>query len=80
MRSLAADDTTSGTLNAAATLRTADYDAYVKTTAVLGEFKVAADALSAANAAVLARTGASTTDGGALVEAAATTLSAWTLA
>jgi hypothetical protein len=74
-----------GTLDLAAALRTADHDAYASdgsTTAypAKGEADLALAAKNAADAAVLARSGASTTDGGPLTEGRALALAAWTAA
>jgi hypothetical protein len=66
-----------GTLDTASALRAADLAAYQ---AADGEKPLADAAQVAADAAVAARTGASTTDGGALTEARAVAEAAWTAA
>jgi len=72
----------SGTLDEAAAKRLADLNAYKNdgTSGDAGESTLATAELAAANLAVKARTGAATTDGGALTEARALALAAWTLA
>lgn len=67
-----------GTLDEAAAKRLADLNAYKA--AGTGVATLATAELAAANLAVKDRTGASTTDGGALTEARALALAAWTLA
>lgn len=75
-------DGSTGTLDEAAAKRLADLNAYKNdgTSGDAGESHLATQELAAANAAVKDRTGASTTDGGALTEARANALAAWTLA
>lgn len=76
------NDAATGTLDEAAAKRLADLNAYKNdgTSGDAGESHLATQELAAANAAVKARTGAATTDGGPLTEARATALAAWELA